>query len=73
MSAEQSKSLVEQRAELEKQLRSLTDSRDGLYMPGMTVISDQPRPIDEQTALQIEELQAAIAEIDEALRNAPQT
>jgi transposase len=69
MSTEQSKSLVEQRAELEKQLRSLTDRRDGLYWPGITLVSDQPRSADEQTALQIEELQAAIAQIDEALNN----
>ena len=68
MSAEQSKSLMEKRAELEKQLQSLTDKGDALYTPGMTMISGGPRPIDEQTALQIEELQAAIAEIDEALK-----
>ena len=38
--------------------------------PGKSIISDQPPLIDEQTALQIEELQAAIAEIDEALKGA---
>ena len=41
-------------------------------MLGMTVVSGNPPAADEQTALQIWELQAAIAEIDEALRNAPQ-
>ena len=49
---------------------SLTDRGDALYTPGRSMISDQPPPIDEQTALQIEELQAAIAEIDEALKGA---
>lgn len=73
MSAEQSKSLVEQRAELEKQLRSLTDRRDGLYWPGITLVSDRPRPENEQLDLQIEELQAAIAQIDEAMRKDPRT
>ena len=43
---------------------------DALYTPGRSIISDQPPPLDEQTALQIEELQAAIAEIDEALKGA---
>ena len=42
---------------------------DALYTPGRSIISDQPPPIDEQTALQIEELQAAIAQIDEVLNN----
>ena len=70
MSAERTTSLMEQWAALEKQLQSLTDRRDGLYTPGRSLISDQPPPIDEQTALQIEELQAAIAEIDEALKGA---
>jgi hypothetical protein len=42
MSAEQSKSLMEQRAELEKQLQSLTDKGDALYTPGMTMISGGP-------------------------------
>jgi hypothetical protein len=55
MSAEQTKSLMENRAELEKQLQRLTDRRDALYTPGMTMISGEPRPIDEQRALQIEE------------------
>jgi hypothetical protein len=35
----------------------------------MSIIPDQPPPIAEQTALQIEELQAAIAQIDEALNH----
>jgi hypothetical protein len=70
MSAEQTKSLMERRAELEKQLQCLTDRGDALYTPGRSIISDQPPPTDEQTALQIEELQAAIAEIDEALKGA---
>ena len=50
MSAEQTKSLMEKRAELEKQLQSLTDRGDALYTPGRSIISDQPQPIDEQTA-----------------------
>ena len=66
MSAEQTKSLMEKRAELEKQLQCLTDRGDALYTPCRSIISDQPPPIDEQAALQIEELQAAIAEIDES-------
>jgi transposase len=70
MSAEQSQKLKERRAELEKQLRSLTERSDGLYFPGLTIVSEQPPPTDEQTALQIEELQAAIAEIDEELKGA---
>ena len=68
MSAEQTKSLMEKRAELEKQLQCLTDRGD--VTPGRSIIPDQPPPLDEQTALQIEELQAAIAEIDEALKGA---
>jgi hypothetical protein len=36
----------------------------------MTMISGDGPPLDEQTALQIEELQAAIAEIDQALAGA---
>lgn len=70
MSAEQTKSLMEKRAELEKQLQSLTDRGDALYTPGRSIISGDGRPLDEQTALQIEELQAAIAEIDEELKGA---
>jgi transposase len=70
MSTAQSKSLIERRAELEKQLRSLTDRTGEEYFPGMTIIPGHPRAIDEQTALQIEELQAAIAEIDESLKRA---
>ena len=69
VSANPSKSLLEQRAELERQLRELTERDNVLYTPGRTVVSDQARSIDEQTNLQIEELQAAIAQIDEALKN----
>ncbi|HSB59263.1 MAG TPA: hypothetical protein VLD66_06635 [Methyloceanibacter sp.] len=43
---------------------------DALYTPGRSIISGDGRPLDEQTALQIEELQAAIAEIDEELKGA---
>jgi hypothetical protein len=67
MGAEQSKSLVERRAELEKHLRSLTGRRDGLYTPGRTLVSGPPEE-SEQLHLQIEELQATIAEIDEELK-----
>jgi hypothetical protein len=70
MPAERSKNLLERRAELERQLRELTDKGDPLYMPGMTVVPGQLPGIDEQTELQIEELQAAIAEIDEELKQA---
>jgi hypothetical protein len=35
MSAEQAKSLMEKRAELEKQLQSLTDRGGALYTPGI--------------------------------------
>jgi hypothetical protein len=70
MPAEPSKSLSERRAALEKQLRELTDRGDPLYMPGMTVVPGQLSATDEQTELQIEELQAAIAEIDEELKRA---
>jgi transposase len=69
MGAENSKSLTEQRAELEKLLRGLLDTRDGLYTPGVTMISGQPPPANEQLDLEIEELQAAIAQIDGALKN----
>jgi hypothetical protein len=37
-------------------------------MPGVTIISDQAPMPDEQIDLQIEELQAAIAQIEEAIR-----
>ncbi len=72
MGAENSKNLKERRAELEKLLRDLMDSRDGLYTPGITMISGQPPPANEQVDLEIEELQAAIAQIDEALKNVPE-
>ncbi len=70
MGAEKTKSLMERRAELEKLLRGLMDTRDGLYTPGITMVSDRPPPANEQLQLEIEELQAVIAQIDEALRNA---
>ena len=54
MSAEHAKILMEKRAELEKQLQSLTGRGDVLYTPGMTMISGDGAPLDEQTALQIE-------------------
>ncbi len=68
MDAEPSKSLVEQRVELKRLLDSLTDKRDGLYTPGITVVSGRPEAANEQLDLQIEELQAAIAQIDETLK-----
>jgi len=70
MPAEPSKSLLERRAELEKQLRELTERGNPLYMPGLTVVPRQLPATDEQTELQIEELQAAIAEIDQELGQA---
>jgi hypothetical protein len=69
MGAEKRKGLMERRAELEKLLRGLMETRDG-YTPGITMVSDQPPPANEQLELEIEELQAAIAQIDEALRSA---
>ncbi len=69
MSGEHSKSLMEQRADLYSQLRALQDGRDGLYTPGVTVVSGQTPPADEHIDLQIEELEAAIAQIDEALKS----
>jgi hypothetical protein len=72
MGAENSKNLKERRAELEKLLRGLMETRNGLYMPGITIISGQPAPANEQLDLEIEELQAAIAQIDEALKNVPE-
>ncbi len=70
MSAEQSKNLMEQRADLEKQLRGLKQRRNLLYTPGITIVSGHAASSDEQIDLQIEELQATIAQIDEALKNA---
>ena len=63
---------LEQRAELEEQLRSLIDTGDVLQCAEHDCGDRRARPPGEQTALQIEELQAAIAKIDEALRNASQ-
>jgi 2'-5' RNA ligase len=70
MGAEQARSLEEQRAALERQLERLKAQREDrwLYMPGVTIISDQAPMPDEQIDLQIEELQAAIAQIEEAIR-----
>jgi hypothetical protein len=58
---------MDRRAHLEKQLRALEDRRDGLYTPGVTLVSGEPAPADEQIQLQIDEIEAAIAQIDEAL------
>jgi hypothetical protein len=69
MDANHAKGLKQRRAELEKQLECLKAGReDGLYTPGVTIVSDGAPMPDEQIDLQIEELQAAIAQIDEALR-----
>ena len=69
MSVQDSQSLRERREHLEKQLRALKDNRDGLYTPGVTFVTGGTPAVDEQTDLQIEELEAAIAQIDEALKN----
>jgi hypothetical protein len=71
MGAETSKRLKERRAELEKLLRGLPDTRDGRYIPGITIVSGRPPPANEQLDLEIEELQAAIAQLEEALKNVP--
>jgi transposase len=70
MSAQDTQSLKERREHLERQLRALKENREGLYMPGVTVVSGQTPVADEQTHLQVEELEAAIAQIDEALKDA---
>jgi len=49
-------------------LRELTARRDDLYMPGVSLISREAPPPPEQIELEIEELQAAIAAIDEELK-----
>jgi hypothetical protein len=68
MGAEQAKSLKERRADLERQLAGLKAEREnGFYMPGVTIVSDRDLTSGEQIDLQIEELQAAIAQVDEAL------
>jgi hypothetical protein len=41
-------------------------------MPGMTLISGEAPPPPEQIELEIEELQATIAEIDEELKKHPE-
>jgi hypothetical protein len=67
MSAQDLQSLMKRRAHLEKQLRALEVRRDGPYTPGVTLVSGEPAPADEQVQLQIDELAAAIAQIDQAL------
>jgi len=67
MSTQDSESLKERRAHLERMLRELTARRNDLYMPGLTLISGEAPPPPEQIELEIEELQAAIAEIDREL------
>jgi hypothetical protein len=69
MFAQDPQNLKERREHLEKQLRALRENRDGLYTPGTTFVSGETPAVDEQTDLQIEELEAAIAQIDEALKN----
>jgi len=53
-------------------LRELTARRADLYMPGVTLISGEATPPSEQVELEIDELQAAIAEIDEKLKKHPE-
>jgi hypothetical protein len=72
MSTQDSESLKERRAELDGILRELTARRNDLYMPGMTLISGEAPPPPEQIELEIEELQATIAEIDEELKKHPE-
>ncbi len=68
MSAQGAQSLKEKRAHLERLLRELTAKRNDLYMPGVSLISGEAPPPPEQIELEIEELQAVIAEIDEELK-----
>jgi hypothetical protein len=70
MSEDEQKALVERRAELERQLEGLKAKRkdESLYMPGITIISEEEMP-NEQIELEIEELEASIAEIDEELKH----
>lgn len=68
MSTQDFESLKERRAHLERMLRELTARRDDLYMPGITLIAGEAPPPPEQIELEIEELQATIAEIDEELK-----
>jgi 2'-5' RNA ligase len=71
MSEVETKSLMEQRAELERQLEELKAKKSsGNYTPGMTIVtSETSETFDEQTELEIAELEAAIAEIDEELKD----
>ena len=68
MSTQDLESLKERRAHLEGLLRELTARRNDLYFPGVSLISGEAPPPPEQIELEIEELQATIAEIDEALQ-----
>jgi hypothetical protein len=72
MSTQDSESLKERRAHLEGLLRELTTKPNDLYMPGVSLISQEAPPPPEQIELEIEELQAAIAEIDEELKKHPE-
>jgi hypothetical protein len=72
MSSQDSESLKHKRAHLERLLRELTARRNDLYMPGISLISGEAPPPPEQIELEIEELQAAIAEIDEELKKSPE-
>jgi hypothetical protein len=72
MSAQGSESLKHKRARLERLLRELTARRNDLYMPGISLISREAPPPPEQIELEIEELQAAIAEIDEEVKKSPE-
>ena len=72
MSTQDLESLKERRAHLERMLRELTARRDDLYMPGVSLISGEAPPPPEQIELEIEELQAMIAEIDEELKKHPE-
>jgi hypothetical protein len=68
MSTQDLESLKAKRAHLEGLLRELTARRNDLYFPGVSLISGEAPSPPEQIELEIEELQAAIAEIDEALQ-----
>ena len=55
--------LKQRRAELERQIAALESDRSALYMPGITLVQQQgalPTEADQQ----IEQLRAAIVEID---------
>ena len=67
MSEEEAKKLMERRAELERQLEKLrAKRRNSLYTPGMTIVLPHEQQ-NEQIDLQIEEIEATIAEIDKEL------